>query len=228
MACTFRVVHVVIMGCGRVGSDLAHRLESAGHSVAAIDQNASAFRRLGPQFAGRTVLGLGFDSDVLREAGIERADAFAAVSNGDNSNIIAARVVRESFGVDRVAARIYDSRRAEIYQRLGIPTVATVQWTADQIMRLIVPRGASEGWRDPSGRVQIAQVPVSEKWFGHSLSQLEAEAGARAVLIDRLGQVEVPVSSMVVQDGDRITVSFLDERLTEVEDVFGHGPRGAA
>jgi trk system potassium uptake protein len=213
------------MGCGRVGSDLAHRLEAAGHSVAVIDQTAAAFRRLGPHFAGRTVLGMGFDSDVLREAGIERADAFAAVSNGDNSNIIAARVVRETFGVDRVAARIYDSKRAEIYQRLGIPTVATVQWTADQMMRLIAPRGAEDGWRDPSGRVQIAQVPLSDRWFGRQLSLLESESGARAVLIDRLGRVEVPSSSMVVQDGDRITVSFLDERLADVEAVFGRGPR---
>ena len=101
-------VHVVIMGCGRVGSTLAHSLESRGHSVAVIDQDADAFRRLGPDFAGITVTGVGFDGEVLRQAGIERADAFAAVSSGDNSNIISARLARETFGVSRVAARIYD------------------------------------------------------------------------------------------------------------------------
>ena len=123
------------MGCGRVGTLIAQRLEEAGHTVAIIDQNREAFRRLGPNFQGITLAGVGFDRDILIQAGIERADAFAAVSNGDNSNILAARVARENFGVANVVARIYDPGRAEIYQRLGIPTVATVIWTADQILR---------------------------------------------------------------------------------------------
>jgi trk system potassium uptake protein TrkA len=112
------------MGCGRVGTLIAQRLEEAGHTVAIIDQNREAFRRLGPNFQGITLTGVGFDRDILIQAGIERADAFAAVSNGDNSNILAARVARENFGVANVVARIYDPGRAEIYQRLGIPTVA--------------------------------------------------------------------------------------------------------
>ena len=119
------------MGCGRVGSSLAEQLEDQGHSVAVVDQNPEAFRRLPADFEGRRVTGLGFDRDALTQAGIEDAYAFAAVSSGDNSNIIAARVVRETFGVPNVVARIYDPRRAEVYQRLGIPTVATVRWTAD-------------------------------------------------------------------------------------------------
>jgi Trk K+ transport system NAD-binding subunit len=114
------------MGCGRVGSGLANDLEAAGHSVSIIDQNQEAFRRLGADFKGQTIAGVGFDRDILLEAGIEKADAFAAVSNGDNSNILAARVARETYGVEKVVARIYDPARAEIYQRLGIPTVATV------------------------------------------------------------------------------------------------------
>ena len=135
-------MHVVVMGCGRVGTLIAQRLEKAGHSVAIIDQNRESFRRLGSNFDGATVTGVGFDRDTLLEAGIDRADAFAAVSNGDNSNILAARVARETYNVKNVVARIYDPGRAEIYQRLGIPTVATVVWTADQILRRLIPDGS--------------------------------------------------------------------------------------
>src|SRR3954447_3116466 len=127
------------MGCGRVGSTLAHSFEARGHSVAVIDRDAQAFRRLGPDYVGLRVTGIGFDRDTLVEAGIERAGAFAAVSSGDNSNVISARVARETFGVDNVVARIYDPRRAEVYARLGIPTVATVRWTADEMLRRLVP-----------------------------------------------------------------------------------------
>src|SRR5215218_10521123 len=136
-------VHFVIMGCGRVGSTLAHSLEGLGHDVAVVDQDETAFRRLGVSFEGRRVTGVGFDRDTLREAGIEQAHAFAAVSSGDNSNILAARVARETFGIENVVARIYDPGRAEIYQRLGIPTVATVRWTSDQMMRRLLPSGAA-------------------------------------------------------------------------------------
>ena len=119
-----------------------------------------------PDFAGRRVTGIGFDRDTLREAGIEEAQAFAAVSSGDNSNILAARVARETFGVDNVVARIYDPGRAEVYQRLGIPTVATVRWTADQMLRRLLPHGAEPEWRDPSGTVRLAEVHVDTAWIG--------------------------------------------------------------
>ena len=153
-------MHVVIMGCGRVGATLAHILESRGHTVAVVDQNPDAFRRLGTSFEGRTVTGLGFDREVLKEAGIDVAGAFAAVSSGDNSNIIAARVARETFGVENVAARIYDPGRAEVYQRLGIPTVATVRWTADQMTRRLLPEGSQTEWVDPSGTVRLVAGPT--------------------------------------------------------------------
>src|SRR5215210_1340847 len=132
-------VHVVVVGCGRVGSELAGTLEKSGHTVAVIDKDANAFRRLAPGYAGQRVVGFGFDRDNLVEAGIERAGAVAAVTNGDNSNILVARIARESFGIERVVARIYDPRRAAIYQRLGIPTVATVSWTTDQVLRRLLP-----------------------------------------------------------------------------------------
>ena len=156
-------MHIVIMGCGRVGSTLAHILEDRGNSVAVIDQDPEAFRKLRASFKGSRVTGMGFDRDVLIQAGITEADAFAAVSSGDNSNIISARVVRESFGIERVAARIYDPRRAEVYQRLGIPTVATVRWTADQMLRKLLPEGAEPLWRDTTGKIVLAEVAFSER-----------------------------------------------------------------
>ena len=162
------------MGCGRVGSTLAVDLEKSGHTVAVIDQNREAFRRLGANFNGRTVAGVGFDRDTLLEAGIEKADAFAAVSNGDNSNILAARVARENFGVKNVVARIYDPGRAEIYQRLGIPTVATVLWTTDQIMRRLTPDGAK---LDKDGAIWLlGRVDDVMNVSGHRISTTEVES----------------------------------------------------
>ncbi len=159
-------MHIVIMGCGRVGSTIAHILEDQGHSVAVIDRDAEAFRKLRSGFKGSRITGIGFDREVLSEAGIERADAFAAVSSGDNSNVIAARVARESFGVERVVARIYDPRRADVYQRLGIPTVATVRWTADQMLRRLLPEGAEPLWRDPTGAIVLAEVACTHELAG--------------------------------------------------------------
>ena len=199
-------MHIVIMGCGRVGSTLAHILEDQGHSVAVIDQNADAFRRLGSGFKGRKITGSGFDRDVLIEAGIEEADAFAAVSSGDNSNIISARVVRESFGIQRVAARIYDPRRAEVYQRVGIPTVATVRWTADQMLRTLIPDGAESLWRDPTGKIVLAEVAYSERWLGEKVKLVEQSTGARIAFISRLGQALIPEPGTVLQEGDLIHV----------------------
>src|SRR4051794_33655137 len=141
------------MGCGRVGSTLARSLEQRNHTVAVIDSNPDAFRRLGPSFSGTKVTGIGFDQTVLDQAGISNADAFAAVSSGDNSNIIAARVARETFGVENVVARIYDPKRAAVYSRLRIPTVATVKWTADQMLRRLLPEGSEIQWRDATGPV---------------------------------------------------------------------------
>jgi trk system potassium uptake protein TrkA len=204
-------VHVVIMGCGRVGSTLAHSLEALGHEVAVIDQDGDAFRRLSPDFAGLTITGIGFDRDVLIQAGIERADAFAAVSSGDNSNIISARLARETFGVQRVVARIYDQRRAEVYERLGIPTVATVRWTADRIVRHLVPESATELWRDPTSTVSLVEVFVHPDWVSRPLKALEDATGTRAAYIMRFGLGALPTASTVIQDGDQIFMLVTDE-----------------
>jgi trk system potassium uptake protein TrkA len=220
-------VHIVIMGCGRVGSTLAHILEDRGESVAIIDREAEAFRRLRPAFKGDRVTGVGFDREVLAQAGIERADAFAAVSSGDNSNIIAARVARETFGVQRVAARIYDPRRAEVYERLGIPTVATVRWTADQMLRKVLPEGAEPLWRDGSGKVMLTQVQVSTDWIGEPVKALESAAGTRIAYLDRLGEPVVPAPGTVVQEGDAVYVIAMERDMERIAHAFStRGERG--
>ena len=220
-------MHVVIMGCGRVGSALAQTLEQQGHTVAVVDQDPTSFRRLGSGFGGRRVTGVGFDQDTLREAGIEEAGAFAAGSSGDNSNIIAARVAREMFGVENVAARIYDPRRAEVYQRLGIPTVATVRWTADQMLRRLLPSGAEALWRDPSGAVQLAEVYISPEWIGHKVGRLQEETGVRVAFLTRLGEAILPTSQTVLQEGDLVHVMMRTDDMDKVEAVFAEGPEEA-
>jgi trk system potassium uptake protein TrkA len=212
------------MGCGRVGSTLAHSLEALGHSVAVIDQDADAFRRLGPDFAGLTVTGVGFDRDVLVQAGIERADAFAAVSSGDNSNIISARLARETFGVSRVVARIYDPKRAEVYERLGIPTVATVRWTADRMVRHLVPEGNLEVWRDPTSTVAIIEAPLHVDWVGRSVHALEDATGTRVAYLMRFGIGALPTASTILQDGDQVFMLVTDETSGTVAKVAAAPP----
>ncbi|WP_337975596.1 TrkA family potassium uptake protein [Cellulomonas sp. NTE-D12] len=212
------------MGCGRVGATLALSLEGRGHSVAVIDQNPEAFRRLDASFEGKKVTGLGFDRDTLTGAGIEDAFAFAAVSDGDNSNILAARVVRETFGVQNVVARIYDPHRAEIYQRLGIPTVATVRWTADQVLRRMLPMGAQDQYRDASGHISLAQVDVHAGWIGRPLRAIEAATGARVAYVTRYGDGILPAADTVLQENDVLHVLQRVEDVDAVERVLGTAP----
>jgi trk system potassium uptake protein TrkA len=217
-------VHVVIMGCGRVGSTLARSLEERDHTVAVIDSNPDAFRRLGPSFSGTKVTGMGFDQDVLDRAGIEKASAFAAVSSGDNSNIIAARVARETFGIAQVVARIYDPGRAEVYQRLGIETVATVKWTADQVLRRILPTGAEPDFRDPSGTIRLDQLPASETWIGHRTVAFQEQSGSRIAWIDRLGEGMLPARDSVIQEGDVLHLVMREEYAGRVYAAYENGP----
>ena len=209
-------MHVVIMGCGRVGSALAGQLERLGHEVAVIDRNSQAFRRLSPDFHGSQVIGEGYHRDVLVEAGVERAEAFAAVSSGDNSNIISARVARETFGIERVVARIYDAKRAAVYERLGIPTVATVPWSTDRLMRMLLPDGAATAWREPSGTVAILPLPMHEEWVGRPVRELEAATGARVAFIVRFGTGVLPRGDTVVQAEDTVYVAAVSGTVSEV------------
>jgi len=213
-------VHIVIMGCGRVGSTLAHILEDRDNTIAVIDRDPEAFRRLRSSFKGDKITGIGFDRAVLIQAGIENADAFVAVSSGDNSNIISARVARETFNVERVVARIYDPRRAEVYERLGIPTVATVRWTADQMLRKIVPEGGEPLWRDPTGKIVLTEVGFSPAWIGEQVKSLESSTMSRIAFIDRLGQAFVPEPGTALQEGDVLHVMARESDLGRITAAF--------
>ncbi len=217
-------MHVVIMGCGRVGSSLAQELDARGHSVAIVDQDPAAFRKLPSTFGGRTIAGVGFDRDRLIEAGIERADAFAAVSSGDNSNIISARVARETFHVPKVIARIYDPRRAEIYQRLGIETVASVAWTTRQMVHSILPEKV-EDWHDDTDTVVMAPLQFSQAWIGERASRMASEAGARIAFVTRLGAAVLPTADTVIQEGDRVHFLFTTDSRDAVSTALAAGPK---
>jgi len=216
------------MGCGRTGSTLAQMVEDRGHTVSVVDQNPDAFRRLGGHFRGRRVIGNGFDRDTLLDAGIQDAFAFAAVSSGDNSNILAARVARETFGVSNVVARIYDPGRAEVYQRLGIPTVATVRWTADQMVRRLLPGGAASEFRDASGSVVLVEIGVHLGWVGRRMTTLEQAASGRVAYLTRLGEGTVPGPDTVYQEGDLIHLMIRERDLPAAEATLAAAPTEGA
>lgn len=220
-------MHVVIMGCGRVGAALAQHLSSREHSVAIIDQNPEAFRRLGAEFEGQAITGVGFDRQVLTEAGIARADAFAAVSSGDNSNIIAARVARELYNVTTVVARIYDSQRAIVYERLGIPTIATVRWTADRFLRYLLPDEQEPLWRDPTATISIVEVRLDPSWVGRSVDRLEKTTGARVAYLMRFGLGTLPTESTVIQDGDQVFMLVTDQIAASVKSAAAAAVEGS-
>jgi len=217
-------VHVVVVGCGRVGSELAGHLEQAGHDVAIIDKRATAFRRLPSSFTGRRIVGLGFDRDCLLEAGIEEAGAAAAVTNGDNSNILVARIARETFGVERVVARIYDPRRAVIYQRLGIPTVATVAWTTDQVVRRLLPGQQPHDWIDPSARVCLVERSLPTFWAGEKLAALSEPGRFLLTAITRFGEAQVVDERLVAQEGDVLFFVASTGALDALRERLEQGP----
>ena len=215
------------MGCGRVGSSLALSLDRLGHTIAIVDQDPLAFRRLGENFGGRSVVGIGFDRDTLISAGIEHASAFAAVSSGDNSNIIAARVARETFGVLHVVARIYDPKRAEVYERLGIPTVATVPWTANRLLKTLLGETTAEAWRDPSGQVALVQVTPHDGWIGRSVADFEAATASRVGLLTRFGTGTLPSPGTLIQSGDGLHALVTDDQVDLLHETASRAPEGS-
>lgn len=212
------------MGCGRVGASLGDALSRIGHEVAIIDRDPTAFNRLSPEFTGEKILGMGFDREVLLRAGIERADAFAAVSSGDNSNIISARVAREMFGVQRVVARIYDAKRAAVYERLGIPTVATVPWTTDRLLNTLTHETETTKWRDPTGTVAVCEAELHEAWVGHLVTTLEETTGARAAFLIRFGTGVLPEPKTVIQAGDQIYLAAVSGHAAEALAIAAQPP----
>jgi len=219
-------LHVVVVGCGRVGSGLARILEDGGHTVAVIDKQAKAFRRLPEGFSGRAIQGVGFDRDHLRAAGIEDAGALAAVTSGDNSNIMVARTAREVFGLERVIARIYDPRRAAIYEKLGIPTIATVQWTTDRVLRRILPDAPATEWTDPSASVVLVERPVAPSWAGRRLSDLDLPGLARVAALSRLGVGQVPAADLVTQEGDVVYMTVSAGQIADLDAHLAGGTTG--
>jgi trk system potassium uptake protein len=210
-------VHVVVIGCGRVGSELAAALELGGHSVAIVDKNARAFRRLTPDFTGTQVVGFGFDRDDLAQANIDGAGAFASVTNGDNSNILCARIARETYGIERVVARIYDPRRALIYQRLGIPTVATVAWTTDQVLRRLLPTETRHDWVDATGKVGLVERPIPPKSIGKKLAKLNWPGRFWLTAVTRFGKAQIVTSDLVGQEGDVLVFVSAMDALDELQ-----------
>ena len=216
-------MHVVIVGCGRVGSTLARELTSLGNTVAVIDRRADAFLRLGDDFAGQTIVGIGFDPDILVAAGIERASALAAVTNGDNSNIMIARVARERFKIQSVVARIYDPKRAEIYERLGIATVATVKWTAERIMRRIVSDRPSVEWADPTAELVLVERLAGDEWVGERVSRVDA-GPAKIVGLRRYGKALMADDDVLIQQGDVLYVAVLNSEVGDLDAFLAKGP----
>ncbi len=215
---------MVIVGCGRVGSDLATQLSEAGHSVSIIDQKRDAFRRLGPSFSGTTVVGSGFDRDTLRDAGLAQADAFAAVTSGDNTNILCARIAREKYSISNVVARIYDPRRASIYQKLGIPTVATVAWTTQQVKRWLIPGDNSWVWTDTNNTIFLVQRVLPDHLAGKHLHVLNNGHDVRVVGVTRAGKGRLDVAELIGQEDDLVALMVTDHGLKELE-LMLQGPR---
>jgi trk system potassium uptake protein len=220
-------MHVIVVGCGRVGSELGTRLRRDGHSVAIVDKNANAFRRLPDDWDGQKVVGFGFDRDHLIKAGIERADALAAVTSGDNTNILSARIARETFEVPNVVARIYDPRRAVIYQRLGIATVATVSWTVDQVARRLLPGEVATAWTDPTSEVNLVEYPLPDRLCGRGLAELANGDRFRPVLVTRGGEARLATAGMVGQEGDIIHFAVRTDALDELSDRLAIKPAGS-
>lgn len=213
-------VHIVLVGCGRVGAGLATALEGQGHTVAIIDKTRRAFRRLPAAFTGILVEGSGFDRAALEEAQIQRAGALAAVTSGDNSNVLTARIARETYGIERVVARIYDPRRAEIYQRLGIPTVATVTWTVDQVERWLIPDRVAAVWTDSSGSLMLVDRPLPDHLAGSRLDNLELPGKIRVVAVTRAGVPRLDAREMVGQEGDLLHIAVQKAALPALEGLL--------
>jgi len=212
-------MHVIVVGCGRVGSGLALSLTAEGHSVSVMDKQASAFRRL-KDWDGPCIVGSGFDRDDLEKAGAVGADALAAVTSGDNTNIMTVRIARETYLIPNVVARIYDPRRAEIYQRLGIPTVATVTWTIDQVRRRLLPNQDVNDWSDPSGQLTLLDRSLPDAWAGRNLSELEEPGRLSLVAVTRSGVPRLDARELVGQEGDVLHMAVLEAARSDLDNLL--------
>lgn len=215
-------MHAVIVGCGRVGAELARVLEGRGFTVSIIDKDESAFKeRILPGFSGKQLVGVGFDRQILEEAGIREAQIFASVTRGDNTNIVSARIAKEHYNVDKVVALIYDPRRAQMYERLGISTVGTVAWATDQILARVMPTAESVEWTVGSGEVVVIGIPAPPPFIGRPIEDLRDPGKARVVALTRFGSTQIPDVKTIVQEGDFLHLAVLRSALGELEEHLG-------
>jgi len=198
-------MHIVIMGCGRVGAGLAERLDAEGHSVCVIDKNPKAKLRLSKRFSGQFIAGIGFDREILERSNISRADAFIAVTSGDNSNIVGARTARDDFAVPKVVARIYDPRRADIYRDFGIPTVATVRWTINAVHQMLFHKELVPDYNFGSGEVILVHSTVPDYLTGRTLSEFNVDSEIQVVEVTRGGRSLIPGPGTVIETGDKVS-----------------------
>lgn len=208
------------MGCGRVGTLLTQELSKAGHEITVIDKRASAFAKLPPGFDAKTIVGLGFDRDVLEEAGIKEADAFLAVSSGDNSNIVSARVAREHYHVPKVIARIYDPTRADIYERLNIPTVSTTRWGVKQMSLMLSHPGEEIKEALAAGDLFRMRIEVPQHLVGTKIASLNVDGKILVAGVDRGGRGFIPVGSSTFQEGDYAAVIVQKDALEELDELL--------
>ena len=200
-----------------MGAELADALTQRHFTVAIIDKNPAAFEHLHQGFYGKTLVGPGFDRDILEEAGIKEADVFIAVTNGDNSNIVCARIAKEHYGRRTVAARIYDPRRAQIYERLGIPTVATVAWTTDQVLARVMPPSEAILGTIGSGAVVAIGVEVPDSAAGAKIGDLNVPGRILVTAVTRFGQTEVAEPKILIQEGDFLNLVVIRSELGKLD-----------
>lgn len=217
---------IIIMGCGRVGEQAARLMAGEGHQVTVIDQDANALDRLGPDFKGNKVQGVGFDRLVLESAGIEQADAFAATSSSDNANIIAARIARNVFHVPHVIARLYDPRRAEIYRRLGLVTISSTTWGAERICELIMHAELDPVFTFGSGEVSLVAVEVPPQLVGRLVRDLAVPGEIMVVNITRQGKALIPLTGTDFREDDLLHLAVTAEAMKRVKSLLGMGEGG--
>ena len=216
-------MEVIIMGCGRVGAQLSHLLVAENHRVTVIDLDAGALERLGPGFKGKRVRGVGFDRNVLLQAGIETADAFAATSSSDNVNIIAARIAHNLFHVPRVVARLYDPLRAEIYQRLGLRTISSTTWGAERIRELLTHSELDPILSFGSGEVCLLTVETPFHLVGKMAKHLTVAGEIQLIAVTRKGHALIPLGGTELQDGDLLHLAVLASAMDRIKDYLGLG-----
>lgn len=206
--------HIIIVGCGRVGAELALSLWQKQHRVTVMDANPRAFERLGTAFQGRTVHGDGMDREALRRAGIAETHALAATTASDSVNIVVARTAQEIFKVPHVIARVYNPARAPVYEKLGLQTISSSSWAAQRIEQIILHPGMRSLHAIGNGEVEVYELVVPEEWEGLRIREVIPTEGALVVALARSGRGVLPNAETTLQTHDILHVSATDAAAT--------------